>query len=186
MLESIPPGQNSLSFLGFTIENEGFDDVLNLIWFLCLKIMVLIPLCIWYITCQSWWKYAILSPIILYAFQIWEIFQDSTILDAYGNIRAFPSVFVVVVVVVSLSIAVQYRSKILDLHQGIKLEIETLLGQMEEANSPFADQKKTFKELQKTKVTKETAQEHLQSLLALREVLLAEIEQQKANRSKDA
>jgi hypothetical protein len=165
--------------MGFTIENEGFEDVLALLWFLSIKVVVLIPLCIWYVTCQNWWKYAILSPIILYAFQIWEAFQDREALDAYGNIRAFPAVFVVVVVVVSLSIAVQYRSKILDLHDGIKLEIEALLGQMEEVNSPLADQKKTFVELQKTKVTKETAQEHLQALIKLRQDLLRELEEGK-------
>ncbi|MEH6680115.1 MAG: hypothetical protein V7724_06175 [Sediminicola sp.] len=172
-------GIKEITFAGIRIGSHGFLNVKVLMWFISAKIMTLIPLCIWYVTCHHWWKYAILSPIILYAFQIWEAFQDNDILDAYGNIRAFPAVFVVVSLVVSLSIAVRYRSKILDFHQDIKLEIEALLGKMEGSNNILAHQQKTFRELQDTKVDTENAQNHLQSLLKLREELLRELDQKK-------
>jgi hypothetical protein len=145
-----------------------------------MKLCVLLPLCIWFLSATYWWRYAVLSPIILYTYQIWELFQNSSNeVDRYELIKSIPAILILVGVLLFLSKTLKYQSKILDLHQEVKGEIELLLSQMEHSNSSLNQKKREFGVLQGTKVTAETAQEHVRSLLALREALLAEVENRK-------
>lgn len=144
-----------------------------------MKLCALLPLCIWFLSATYWWRYAVLSPIILYTYQIWELFRNSSNeVDRYELIKSIPAIFILVGVLLFLSKIIKYQSKLLDLHQEVNGEIELLLSQMEHSNSSLTDKKKELEALQGTRVTKETAQEHMQSLLALREALLREMEKQ--------
>ena len=158
------------------VHNNGFLNVRIFVWFLLQKLIILIPLVLWFITCQHWWKYAILSPIILYSFQFWEATQDVSSLDAAGNIKAFPAIFCVVLLLLMISKAIKYRVEILMMYEHLTEEIEDLLKNADfNANSVLYKNVKRFK-LLKAEIAKETdARKQLMKLIILREELVKQL-----------
>ena len=55
----IPTGILELEYFGVKITSNGFKDVNIFIWFVSRKLIVIIFLSLWFITCQHWWKFAI-------------------------------------------------------------------------------------------------------------------------------
>ena len=158
------------------VYNHGFSNVQIFLWFLIRKLIIIIPMVLWFLTCQQWWKYAILSPIILYSFQLWEATQDIVSLDAAGNIRAFPAIFCVVLLLLVISKAIKYRVEILIMYEHLGEEIEDLLKYTDlNANSVLYKKVKRFKKL-KEEITQETnAQKQLMKLINLREELVRQL-----------
>lgn len=62
----------TLNFLGFVIDDNGFQNLRINIWFLLGKLVPLSLLLIWFFTCKHWWYHIILIPVLMYAFQIFE------------------------------------------------------------------------------------------------------------------
>lgn len=67
----------TFSFLGMTIDNNGFPDVSTYVWFLMSKIVPLYLMIFWFMTAKNWWYHIILIPIAMYAFQVFEVVFDS-------------------------------------------------------------------------------------------------------------
>ena len=67
----------TISFLGITIDNNGFPDVSTYVWFLMSKIVPLYLMLFWFMTSKNWWYHIILIPIAMYAFQVFEVVFDS-------------------------------------------------------------------------------------------------------------
>ncbi len=131
---------------------------------------------LWFLTCQHWWKYAILSPIILYSYQFWEATQDVRYLDAAGNIKAFPAIFCIILILLMISKTIKYRVEILIMYEHLISEIDDLLkkGEFNSNNSSFLNIKR-LKNL-KEEIAKETnTQQQLARLMSLREELLKQL-----------
>jgi len=155
------------------LNNNGFLNVRIFIWFLLQKLIILIPLVLWFITCQQWWKYAIFSPIILYSYQFWEATQNVYSLDAAGNIKAFPAIFCVVLLLLVLSKAIKYRVEILIMYEHLAEEIEDLLKNADfNANSVLYKNVKRFKKLKEDVAQETNAKQQLMKLITLREELV--------------
>ena len=155
------------------LNNNGFLNVRIFIWFLLQKLIILIPLVLWFITCQQWWKYAIFSPIILYSYQFWEATQNVYSLDAAGNIKAFPAIFCVVLLLLVISKAIKYRVEILIMYEHLAEEIEDLLKNADfNANSVLYKNVKRFKKLKEDVAQETNAQQQLMKLITLREELV--------------
>ncbi len=67
----------TVSFLGFTLDDGGFGYVAMYIWFISSKVIPLYLMVIWFMTAKNWWYHIILIPIIMYAFQLFEVLFDS-------------------------------------------------------------------------------------------------------------
>ncbi|TMM57444.1 hypothetical protein FEE95_13240 [Maribacter algarum] len=67
----------TISFLGMTIDNNGFPDVSFYVWFLLSKFIPLYLLIFWFLTSKNWWYHIILIPIAMYAFQLFEVIFDA-------------------------------------------------------------------------------------------------------------
>jgi hypothetical protein len=67
----------TITFLGFTIDNNGFHDISTYAWFMMSKIVPLYLLFLWFLTSRNWWYHIILIPIAMYAFQVFEVLFDS-------------------------------------------------------------------------------------------------------------
>lgn len=67
----------TFSFLGFTLDNNGFPDVSTYVWFMMGKIIPLYLLVFWFLTSKDWWYHIILIPIAMYSFQVFEVLFDS-------------------------------------------------------------------------------------------------------------
>ena len=158
------------------VYNNGFLNVRIFVWFLLQKLIILIPLILWFITCQQWWKYAILSPIILYSYQFWEATQDVSSLDAAGNIWAFPAIFCVVLLLLVISKAIKYRVEILIMYEHLVEEIEDLLKNADfNVNSVLYKNVKQFKKLKEDIGQETNAHQQLIKLVTLREELLKQL-----------
>ncbi len=172
----IPENKQVLDLGIIQVHNNGFLNVRIFIWFLLQKLIILIPLVLWFITCQQWWKYAILSPIILYSFQFWEATQDVISLDAAGNIMAFPAIFCVVLLLLAISKAIKYRVEILIMYEHLSEEIEDLLKNADfNANSVFYKNVKRFKKRKEDLAQETNAQQQLIKLIILREELIKQL-----------
>ena len=131
---------------------------------------------LWFLTCQQWWKYAILSPIILYTYQFWEATQDINALDAAGNIKAFPAIFCVVLFLFVISKAIKYRVQILTMYEQLTEEIENLFK-----NTDFRANTVLYKNIKQIKIHKEeidretNAREQLIKLITLRDELVKQL-----------
>ncbi|WP_430908838.1 hypothetical protein [Maribacter sp. 2-571] len=70
----IESGITVYSFGPFLFGSNGFPDFATFYWMCVSKITIFVPMAVWFVTCQHWWKYAILSPIMTYFFQLRELF----------------------------------------------------------------------------------------------------------------
>ncbi|EAR01211.1 hypothetical protein [Maribacter sp. HTCC2170] len=67
----------TISFFGFVIDNNGFNDISLYVWFVMSKVIPLYLLIFWFMTAKNWWYHIILIPIAMYAFQLFEVIFDS-------------------------------------------------------------------------------------------------------------
>jgi len=158
------------------VNNNGFESVRIFLWFLLQKLIILIPMTLWFLTCQQWWKYAILSPIILYSYQFWEATQDVSFLDEAGNISAFPAIFCVILFLLVISKAIKYRVQILIMYEQLSEEIDNLFKNADlKANNVLYKNVKRIKML-KAEIARETnTKEQLLKLITLRDELLKQL-----------
>ncbi len=170
----VPEGETKFSWFDININSYGFPDTTTFIWFICQKICILIPLCIWFIVSRTWWKYAILSPIILYVFQIWEAVQDSDIVEEIEYLKALPFILVIVFILMILSSFVKYYSKTMDIYEDISDEIEGLIDECNPGKALILQKKTEFEKI-KADLALEKGEERLQSLLKLRDELLIKL-----------
>ena len=172
----IPEYQQVLDLGIVQVNNNGFESVRIFLWFLLQKLIILIPMTLWFLTCQQWWKYAILSPIILYSYQFWEATQDVSFLDEAGNISAFPAIFCVVLFLLVISKAIKYRVQILIMYEQLTEEIDNLFKNADlKANNVLYKNVKQIKML-KTEIARETnTKEQLMKLITLRDELLKQL-----------
>ena len=131
---------------------------------------------LWFLSSQQWWKYAILSPIILYSYQFWEAMQDINTLDAAGNIKAFPAIFCVVLLLIIISKGIKYRVQILIMYEQLTEEIENLFKNTDfKANTVLYKNIKQIK-IHKAEIERETnAKEQLMKLIILRDELVKQL-----------
>ena len=87
----------TVTFLGYVIDRNGFGDVSTYVWFLLNKFIPLYLLIIWFFTCKHWWYHIILIPICMYAFQIFEvIYSDDLYIETDNVLWLLPICMVII------------------------------------------------------------------------------------------
>lgn len=167
----VPDGVKQINVGFMVVESNGFPDVDVFIWFLCYKLLILIPMILWFVISKQWWKYAILSPILVFTYQFWEAFQDEQLLDAYGNMRIFPAVFLVILIVWILSRTIKYRIAVLDANEFVINEIEELLTSFGNSNVKIKDCEIRYRNLKHQFNSQSGSKEYIKKLIKLREEL---------------
>ena len=125
---------------------------------------------LWFITYHSWWRYAILSPLILYLFQFWEAIQDGySNVDAFGNYKVFPLVLLSIILLLALSRIVRRHSRSLDIYEQITHEINSLINKLGVERSRVGDYRNRFDKIRnKQDSSKDT---NLKELMLLKQEL---------------
>ncbi len=126
----IPDNLPFIEFFGVKLGAFGFKDFSMFVWFVSRKLVIIFILSSWFITSPHWWRYAILSPLIIYSYQFWEAFQDVSELDSVGNLRVFPLVVLNVALVIMVSRFVKYRSQFMAVYEEISREVDEMLDEM--------------------------------------------------------
>ena len=171
----IPRGIPTYEVGPLTIHANGFLDASLFFRFISLKIMILVPLVVWYLNSNFWWRYALLSPIILYMYQFWESFQDIYNLDAYGNIKVFPLVLVSILLVLALSHVVRQQSRTLDAYEQISLEIDRLIKKLSKERSGVGDYRNRYQQILDRFVHSKSEETQLAELTRLQQELQGKI-----------
>lgn len=66
-------------------------------WFILTKVVPLLLLTLWFITCRHWWYHVILIPIAMYAFQLFTaINDDAQYVDEVEIIWLIPIMLIVI------------------------------------------------------------------------------------------
>lgn len=164
----IPVGITKIKIFWFIVGNNGFIDVSTYLWFILTKLCALYLLIIWFLFSNNWWRYAIFSPIILYTYQLSEAVKNVEQLDAYGNLRAFPAVFMVVLIVLLISKFLKYRSKVFDIYFHIIKEINTSLSVLALKSYDEFDEFKKFDEIKSQIQNSNNSSAYREELLELR------------------
>lgn len=157
--------------LGFWVMGSyGFIDYHIFFWFFSRKLAILLSLCVWYSISRNWWKYAMLSPIFLYTYQIWEMLQGTKAIEEWGNIRVLPIIVLVFLALTFISRTMRYESKIMDVQEQIVDEIEELLQGQEDEDRVQKD-KFALERLRKEVASNDAKQQQLDALLSLKRQL---------------
>jgi hypothetical protein len=163
--------------IGFVnITNNGFYGVSDNIWFCAHKICSTIPLILWFATSTEWWRYALLSPILVFSYQLYAVlFESSSLLDETEYIEALPFVIILVLVLVFLSKLIKYQSKIMDLYEGVTHEITQLLNHPDLQSELYRKSKAEFEHLKNNGDSNKMASANIPQLLNLRKQLAEQI-----------
>ncbi|KPM33324.1 Hypothetical protein I595_227 [Croceitalea dokdonensis DOKDO 023] len=93
-----------LELLGFDLSNLIIDDLRLTVWIYGLKICLLLVLVFWFFSVNKWWKYALLSPILITIFQIRNLLNpNQDVFDEYEIIEALPLLTFLALLLIVLS-----------------------------------------------------------------------------------
>lgn len=132
----------TINLFGLTVDRNGFANLNTYAWFLLGKTVPLALLFIWFLTCKHWWYHIILIPLLMYAFQIFEVFYtDDTYIDTRNILWLLPVCMVVIPLVYFI------RIKLYDKYvHGIDLEaMEAELTALKKKQAARSDNKKLDK-----------------------------------------
>ncbi|MEP1488751.1 MAG: hypothetical protein ABJK28_10015 [Algibacter sp.] len=94
--ESVPDEKVWDTFL-FTYSSGYYESAGIAIWILLGKLVPLYLLFLWFFTCKHWWYHALLVPIAMYAYQIFEVLnKDTESLDSNQLIYLIPIMAIII------------------------------------------------------------------------------------------
>ncbi|WP_229724651.1 hypothetical protein [Winogradskyella forsetii] len=96
LYESVPSGKVWNTFL-FTYDSNFWEDAQYAMWVFTGKIVPLALILIWFFTNRHWWYHALLVPIIMYAYQIIQMYNvEKTNIDENQILVLLPVLVLVV------------------------------------------------------------------------------------------
>lgn len=145
----------------------NFSSPLTFTYFFQLKFAILLPLLVWFFTSPYWWRFALISPILLNLFQIWEGLHNVNIADTISFYYAFPWLILILATLLLLDKKVGYASTIIEIKKEIDRDIEEILADNFQGNNNLNSIKETFEN-----VKGGASGDNLKQLIELREELL--------------
>ncbi|MGB6150424.1 MAG: hypothetical protein WBG48_00410 [Pricia sp.] len=108
----------TIQWFGLVLDRNGFLDLNTYGWYMLGKLVPLLLLTIWFLTCKHWWYHIILIPMIMYAFQIFEtLYSEDKFIDTRNVLWLLPVCMVIIPMVYFI------RIKLYDKYvHGIDLE----------------------------------------------------------------
>ena len=147
----VPITTEDVKILGITFTRNGFDEVQMAFYYYCTKVIPLFLLIIWFITSKNWWYHAILIPIAMYSFQLYNIIQYSS-----GRIDENEIFYIIAVTMVIVPIVYFIRIKLVDKYvHGIDLKA------MDTELQILKEKEELRKEREKLEQRKETLEKKL-------------------------
>lgn len=111
---AIPEEVSKIKIGLLAINDLGFGSLSDLAWYTLKKVSLLIVFVIWFSTSKNWWKIAILSPLLIYLFQLTEVFYEVDYIETYLKTSVIALVIFLSLTVLILSRIVRLKTKILD------------------------------------------------------------------------
>ena len=96
LYEYIPPQPIWDNFL-FTYHSNFYQDVQVAFWAIFMKLIPLILLFLWFVTCRHWWYHALLVPITMFVYQLFgTIISDTAYFDSFQLIYLVPLMSIII------------------------------------------------------------------------------------------
>ncbi|WP_298519100.1 hypothetical protein [uncultured Kordia sp.] len=81
----------------FSIDKRDYDNVQILVWVTLNKVIPLLLMIIWFLTCNKWWYHVILIPMFMFGFQFIGAIEDkSSILDVVEIYWLIPIMMIII------------------------------------------------------------------------------------------
>ena len=93
--ESVPKAKLWNTFL-FTYDSKAWGDANLVMWIFTGKAIPLLLLFLWFFTCRHWWYHALLVPIVMYIYQVFDLFLQDGGLDELQVIYLLPIMAVII------------------------------------------------------------------------------------------
>ncbi|MEM7485155.1 MAG: hypothetical protein AAF348_08090 [Bacteroidota bacterium] len=138
----MPNDTETLDFVLFQITSNRFADARTAVWFYLVKLIPLILLITWFVTCKQWWYHAILIPISMYSFQLYTVTTQSSQKADENEV-----LYVIAVSMVVIPIVYFIRVKLVDKYvHGIDLKaMDTELQILKEKEELLKEREKLEK-----------------------------------------
>ncbi|MCM5663195.1 hypothetical protein [Galbibacter mesophilus] len=170
----IVPDGNEWDFGWFTITNEKFPSLVSFFWFFTYCYLTMfISLNVWFFTSKYWWKYFLLVPIVLNAYELFSVLHPN-IRYIHENeiIQAAPILLILTLFLIWISLKINNYSKVERLKEKIKVETFRLVALLAETENRNKEVKEEIHRLIANK-DKYEPKEYLSHLESLQEELLA-------------
>lgn len=172
-----PKNIDSILLFGRELDAKGFYDFHSMAWYVSLKLSVILPLAIWYFSTNEWWKYAIISPLFLFSFQLWEgIFMSHNVADESGYIQAIPLCIGIIFIIVCITHFLRYTFKYEKLQDLIIYSIDEKIKELGVLPDYFNDKRLQLREFRSSLVKENKTLDYLRSLLNLRLELMSRLQ----------
>ncbi|UOB16615.1 hypothetical protein [Abyssalbus ytuae] len=128
-LYRVAPSDSKEWQLGFLIiKSGGFANVQFFLHALFTKLILCTITTVWFFTCQSWWKYAILVPITMFLFQLTGVLNYKIqYIDEYDFWYSLPVVIPIVASIIIVSGKISKYTTALDLKDEIEKELSQMI-----------------------------------------------------------
>ena len=168
----IPSGLNEFEILGLKIGSNGFQDFNTFYWFAMSKFCVVVLMIAWFISTKIWWRFVVLSPVLLYLYQFIESLQDIRYLDSTTNINVFPAILTLLIILVLLSYNYKYKFRILEIYDEVENELEEFIDKI--AAKEINDLHE-FRSLSAESKKSRSTEQYLEKLYRLKQKILYEL-----------
>ncbi|MBQ0786211.1 MAG: hypothetical protein KBT69_01830 [Oceanihabitans sp.] len=154
----------------FTLNSGVWESIYLYLWLTFTRLLLVVILSIWFITCKHWWRYVILVPLIIELFKFISVFNNNvSVIDEIEYIYSLPFTIPIILFIIFISKKINYYSKYLDLNNEMNAEIESLLNELE-INNDKAMVIEDFKKLKENKSSLST-EDYKNKLMYLRKHL---------------
>ena len=164
----VPENLSQLDLLFITIPNFGYIDVGMFLNTIVFKLNLLIIYSLWFLMEKRWWRYAILSPILLVGNQIYNmLFVESDAIDEIELYQSGPFLLTLLIMLLLLA-------KVADDQEKIKLFLQNQYRTIEHmVENRFSKKQQTIEDHRKSVNNKKALNN--EELIALREKLENEL-----------
>lgn len=123
----LPEDTKQIDLFLFEVNSNGFYSANHFIYHIVIKFSMLLCFLIWFLTEKRWWRYAILSSIIVVSNQVFNILfrPESVSLDEFELYQSGPYLLLLALFLILLV-------KLIDNQEKIKQVLEDKYNQMEQ------------------------------------------------------
>lgn len=165
----IPKGLKSISVLGFEIGSFGFLDFESFLSFIKTKILIVFFASIWFLTCEYWWKPAILIVIIIEFLKIGMIFNlNIDEIDVVDYLISLPITIPFIVILLYFSHKLNSYNLKKELRARIDNEIDKVFFQIENVKVNKLKELKTSLNKIKKKKNTMNSEDYLKKIISIR------------------
>ncbi|RAJ11985.1 hypothetical protein [Olleya aquimaris] len=122
----------------YTFESKNIESAQIVVWTATGKLVPLLLLCIWFLTCRHWWHHALLVPIIMYAYQLLGFaLSDTYLFDEFELIHMVPFMAIIIPSIYLIRARIFNRlntvdQSIQDLEDELTFKPKTLWGKIKQ------------------------------------------------------